>query len=95
MRNCQSLWLCADLDDLDNLGDQVRQIEIDRLQFNFSGLDLREVENVVDKGQKVFARRLEHIDILSLFGRQAGLLQEIGHANDCIHRRANLVAHGS
>ena len=43
------------------------------LQLQLAGLDLAEVENVVDDGQQGLGRDLDHVEIVALFARQAGL----------------------
>ena len=32
-------------------------------------------------------------DVLALLGRQSGLQRQVGHADDGVHRRADLMAH--
>ena len=38
-------------------------------------------------------RRLDHVQVLALLGRQVGVQGQLGHADDAVHRRADLVAH--
>ncbi len=77
---------------LDHVGD------IDRLllQLHAPGLDLGQVEHVVDKGQQVAGRLQDRVDVLRLLLVEAaeGLrLQQLREADDGIQRRAQLVAH--
>jgi hypothetical protein len=37
----------------------VRQIEVGELQLHPTGLDLRQVEDIVDEGQQVMSRRVD------------------------------------
>ena len=60
---------------------------------SIAGLDLREVEDVVDEGQERLAGLLDHVEVLSLLGAELGLEHELRHADDAVQRRANLVAH--
>ncbi len=57
------------------------------------GLDLREVEDVVDDGQERVARFADRRDIVVLLGIELGVEQQPAHADHRVHRRADLVAH--
>ena len=57
------------------------------------GLDPGEVQDVVDDGQQRVGRRFDDPQILALFGRELGVEHEIGHPDDAVHRRPNLVTH--
>ncbi len=56
-------------------------------------LDAREVENVVDDGEEVTAGRADrpHKALMAL--RQLLVGEQVGHAEDTRHRRADLMAH--
>ena len=71
----------------------VAEVEIDEIQVELAGLDLGEVEDVVDHGQQVIGRELHHAEVLALLGGQLGVEGQLGHADDAVHRRADLVAH--
>ena len=58
-----------------------------------AGLDLREVEDVVDDGQQRLAGRLDHVQVFALLGGEVRVEGELGHADDAVQRGANLVAH--
>ena len=63
-------------------------------QLQFPHLDLREVEDVVDQGEERaarFARRREHLPLIE---RELAVREQFQHADDRVHRRADLVAHG-
>ena len=69
------------------------QIELGSLQHHLAGLDLREVEHVLDQAQhhaRGAAQRLQHVGLLAVELRVA---QQIRHADDGVQRRAQLVAH--
>ena len=57
------------------------------------GLDLRQVEDVVDDRQQVRGGRLDLVQALGLLRRRAGALQQVREAEDGVQRRADLVAH--
>ena len=68
------------------------QREIGGVQFQLAGLDLREVEQIVDDAQQVVGRRLRRLQALPLVVGQRRVQGQLGHAEDGVHRRADLVA---
>jgi hypothetical protein len=64
-----------------------------RLELHAPGLDLREVEDVVDDRQQRLARFVDQRRQLALVGVEPGVEQQPAHADDAVHRRADLVAH--
>ena len=77
----------------DNLVHAAFQIELGRVKNQLVGLDLRIVENVVDDHQQRLARTLDRAGIQRLFLIQRRVEQQLGHADNPVHRRADLVAH--
>ena len=82
------------------LGDQVEgrldarpQIEGMPLQLQTAGVDLGEVEDVVDDAEQRLAARADDGGELALARRQIGVEQQAAHADHRVHRRADLVAH--
>ena len=73
--------------------ERVAQRELRRVEVKLARFDLREVEDVVDELQQRVRRALHHAEILALLRRQLGVERELGHADDAVHRRADLVAH--
>ena len=69
------------------------EIEVDVLDRQFAGLDLREIENVVDDAEQVLAGALDLLHVVALARREVGLQREMGEADDGVHRRPDLVAH--
>ncbi len=62
-----------------------------------TGLDLGEVEDMVDERQQMFCAREYFAQVVVLTGRKcvlAALHDQFGKADDGIHRRAQLVTHG-
>ena len=80
-------------EELDRLLHHVLGAEVNRLQANAARLDLREIEDVVDDLQQRISRGANRVDVLALLERQLGVEQETRHADDPVHRRADLVAH--
>ena len=69
------------------------QVEVDLLEVDAAGLDLREVEDVVDDLEQRPPRLVDHLGVLALLGGERRVEQQAGHADDAVHRRADLVAH--
>ncbi len=63
------------------------------MQHQLVRLDLGEVEHVVDDHQKRLAGIADGFRIKALFLGQIGVHQQVRHADDAVHRRADLVAH--
>ena len=63
------------------------------LDGELAGLDLREIEDVVDDGQQAGARARDDLRLPARPLRQFGRRQKFGHDHDAVHRRADLVAH--
>ena len=63
-------------------------------EFDLAGFDFRKVENIVDQVQQTDAIALKDIHTLLLFGSQRGAGQHVGHPDDGVQRRPNLMAHG-
>ena len=58
------------------------------------GLDLGEVQDVVDDGQQRLTRAAQTLGQRPLVGVEVGVEQKLGQADDAVHRRTDLVAHG-
>ena len=76
--------------------EQQPQVEAAQLELHAPGLDLRQVEDVVDQRQQVVARRVDVLQVLELLFVDLAehlLGQHLGEADDRVERRAQLVAH--
>ena len=78
---------------VDDLLDHLADVEILGLEAQLAGLDLREVENVVDDGQQRVGRALDGRREAALARIELGIEQQLGHAEHAVHRRADLVRH--
>jgi hypothetical protein len=58
-----------------------------------AGLDLREVENVVDDREQRVRRALDRRREAALARIELRIEQQLGHAEHAVHRRADLVRH--
>ncbi len=85
------------LDRLGKDGGQVAQqagnVERRFLQSELAGLDLRDVEDIIDDRQQVPGGGVDGVEALCLLGRHAFATQDIRHADDAVHRGADFVAH--
>jgi len=70
------------------------QLEVDLLQVDLAGLDLGEVQNIVDDRQEPFPGSADRLGVLPLHRGEPGVEQQPGHADDAVHRSADLVTHG-
>ena len=89
----QPLGRCLVADHIHHPGQHLVQRE--RLQINvqLARLDAGDVEDVVDHAHQVATSLVDLADVVVLALRQPRLQRQMGHANDGVHRRANLVAH--
>lgn len=79
-----------------DLAGQATEGETTEVDFLAAGLDTREVEDIVDQGQEVFAVALDDLEIaVFLFGDGLGqsTVQQAGQNDHGVQRRARLVAH--
>ena len=73
--------------------DDVVEPEVGGFDVELAGLDLGEVEDVVDDRQQRGAGVVHLADVVALLRRQRGLEGEVRQADDGVHGRADLVAH--
>ena len=72
---------------LEHISDEVIQLEGVRLDLQLAGLDLGEVEDVVDDSQEAVAGALDRARELVLLLGELGLQEEAGHPEDAVQRR--------
>jgi len=77
-----------------NAVDHLQDVEIGLLEFELAGFKLRVVQNVVDDGQERLARVHGSLGELLLFLGLVCIEQQSKHAENAVHGRAYLVAHG-
>ena len=76
----------------EGLPQDVPQGEVGAVELELAGLDLGEVEQVVDHLQQGLRRGLDDRQVLALLARQRRVEGELGHAEDGVHGGADLVA---
>ncbi len=69
------------------------QLKIQVFEVQFAGLDLGEIEDVIDDGQQALGAPADLLGVIELFGVQPGGQQQIRHADHAVHRGADFVAH--
>jgi hypothetical protein len=72
--------------------DQLDGRQLDAFEVEAAGLDLGEVENVVDDLEQRRRRVAHRAQRLALFLAERRALQHVDHAEHAVHRRADLVA---
>ena len=78
---------------LHDVGHCAGQAERNRLELQLARLDLREVEDVVEDREQRLRRIAHRAEAVLLIRRQLGVQGHGRHADDPVHRRADLVAH--
>ena len=78
---------------VDRLLDQHGQVERMVLELELARLDLGEIKDVADDGEQRVGALADGLRVVALLGVQVGAEEKAGHADDGVHRRANLVAH--
>ncbi len=73
--------------------DHLVDLEVGGLDVQLAGLDLREVEDVVDDREQRCAGVVDLADVVALLGVERRLQSQVREADDGVHRRADLVAH--
>ncbi len=63
------------------------------VQHHAVGFDLGIIEHVVDDHQQSLARAFDRVDEQALFFGQVRFVQQVGHADNAVHRGADFVAH--
>ncbi len=80
-------------DEIERRLDAGAQVERADLELEAAGVDLREVEDVVDDAEQRLAARADDLGELALARLQVGVEQQAAHPDHRVHRRADLVAH--
>ena len=73
--------------------DRVDEIEVDDLDLDLAGLELRDIENVIDDGEQRIAGFAHDLRVVALLLIELRPEQQVGHAENRVHRRADLVTH--
>ena len=77
----------------ERVAEGVPEAEGDALQIEPPRLDLREVQDVVQEREQRPGRELDGLEALALLAVELRLERDVRHADDGVHRGADLVAH--
>ncbi len=89
----QMLGVCSRGEDGQCVLDQITEVERDAVEHQLAGLDLGEVENLVDDSEQAVGGLLDGAQIILLARSEVAFLQQLGEAEDAVQWRADLVAH--
>ena len=89
----EPLVLHLDRQHVDQRLQHVFQPEIDVFDVEFARFNFGEIQNVVDQAQQPMRRTVRFLHIVALPRVQVGLQRQLRHADDGVHRGADLVAH--
>ena len=78
---------------VDGVLDGAPDVERGGLEVDLAGLDLGEVQDVVDERQERVARGPDRLDEVPLLLAQRRVEEQARHPDDPVHRRPDLVAH--
>src|SRR6516225_1498630 len=73
--------------------ESVTEIEVSLVEFELPCLDLREIEQVIDQREQGIRGVLNRAQVFALLAGERSAQRKLGHSDNRIHRRANLVAH--
>ncbi len=73
---------------------QIPQAEGRVVQVQLAGLDLGEIQDIVDDTHQRLAGAADSVHEAALLGIQVGFQHQIGHTQHAVHGGANLVTHG-
>src|SRR5688572_1539114 len=76
-----------------NFINQISDAKVDRLKLEPAGLNLGEIEDIVDNGQQRIRRTSSGNEKISLFGGEIGIQCKLGHANHSVEWSPDLMTH--
>src|SRR6185312_2283874 len=90
----QALLLGHLVEEVLDLFDDVAGVEGHHLQLDLAGLDLREIQDVVDDAEQRLGRAVDDLPEAALALAEIGIEQHLGGAEHAVEGRADLVADG-
>ena len=81
------------VDQVADLGEDLVDFEVGLLNAHLAGFNLRNIKNVVDDAEQMLRGICHLFELLGLLGIDFGAAQQVRHADDGVHRRANFMAH--
>ena len=89
----QSFLVGARLQRLDRHLDTLSKIEGHGFELKSPRFDLREIEDIIDDREQPFGTAPNRVSVVALLLGKRRVQEQLGHADDAVHRRADLVAH--
>jgi hypothetical protein len=80
-------------DQIEDVIDHARRFEVTGFECQLLGLDLGQIQDIVDDLEQMLGRVAEPVQLLDLAWRERILSHEMRIADDGVHRGADLVAH--
>ena len=74
--------------------EQATQFGLFEMQFEAAGLDLGEIQDVVDDAEQTLCGAVRGLGEASLTRCQSAAEEQLGHAEHTVHRRSDFMAHG-
>ena len=90
----KALWAGAGSADVHDCFDDFSQFEFTHLEFALSRFELGEVEYVVDQVEQRVAAVADYRQLTALIDGKVRTVQQLGHPDNAVERRADLVTHG-
>ncbi|VTQ92623.1 Uncharacterised protein [Pseudomonas aeruginosa] len=87
-----ALLLGLDPEDIQAVLDQRVEVELHFVQLDLPGLQLGDVEYLVDQREQLVAGAVDGLHVVALLRRQRGAEEQFGHPQHAVHGRADLVA---
>ena len=69
------------------------QVKFDGLKIELAGLNLGEIQNVIDDGQQRLGGCPDHVEVFTLFLGKVGVEGQLRHTQDSVHRGTYFMAH--
>ena len=79
---------------LEDVLDHDAQLELDNVEGTLAGVDLGEVQHIVNEGQEIVAAFPDSLGIFPLLIVQRCIQKQRSNATDAVHRRAEFMGYG-
>jgi len=66
---------------------------MDGIELHLPGFELGKIQDVVDDAKQVIPRVLQGAHVMLLACIEFGIVQQLGHAENTVHRRTDFMAH--
>ena len=90
--NFEVLLAAPELHDFQDFAQASGELKFERAKFHHSRVHFGEVQNVIEQAEKRIGRSLYHFQIFALLRGDLGVENQVGHAENSIHRGAEFMA---